>query len=41
MSMSDLPDAVLGERDALYLRRAIELSALAAGRGNRPFGAVV
>jgi tRNA(Arg) A34 adenosine deaminase TadA len=37
----ELTDAALGETDALYLRRAIELSALAAGRGNRPFGAVV
>jgi tRNA(adenine34) deaminase len=35
------PDAPLDARDALYLRRAIELSARAAGRGNRPFGAVV
>lgn len=35
------PDAVLGDSDALYLRRAIALSAQAAGRGNRPFGAVV
>ena len=41
MTPHDLPDAALGERDALYLRRAIELSAQAAGRGNRPFGAVV
>ncbi len=38
---TDLPDAALGEADTLYLRRAIELSAQAAGRGNRPFGAVV
>ena len=35
-----LEDA-LGERDALYLRRAIELSAVARTRGNRPFGAVI
>lgn len=41
MTTPHLPDAALGERDALYLRRAIELSAQAAGRGNRPFGAVV
>jgi len=34
-------DTSLDEADALYLRRAIELSAHAAGRGNRPFGAVV
>jgi len=27
--------------DALYLRRAIELSALARARGNRPFGALI
>ena len=38
---TDLPDAALDEHDALYLRRAIELSAHAAGRGNRPFGSVV
>lgn len=31
----------LNENDALYLRRAIELSAEASGRGIRPFGAVV
>ena len=31
----------LAERDALYLRRAIEMSALARQRGNRPFGAVI
>jgi len=34
-------DAALGERDATYLRRAIELSAQARARGNRPFGAVI
>ena len=34
-------DAVLDEHDAVYLRRAITLSALAAQRGSRPFGAVV
>lgn len=38
---TDLIDTTLGDADALYLRRAIELSAQAAGRGNRPFGAVV
>ncbi|WP_157272061.1 nucleoside deaminase [Azohydromonas aeria] len=31
----------LDERDALYLRRAIALSAQARERGNRPFGAVI
>lgn len=31
----------LGEQDGRYLRRAIELSALAAQAGNRPFGAVI
>ena len=31
----------LNDTDALYLRRAIELSTLAGARGNRPFGAVV
>ncbi|MDR7333526.1 nucleoside deaminase [Roseateles asaccharophilus] len=31
----------LNDSDALYLRRAIQLSAEAGWRGNRPFGAVV
>ena len=31
----------LNDRDALFLRRAIELGAAAGRRGNRPFGAVV
>lgn len=31
----------LNDADALYLRRAIELSAQAGERGNRPFGAVI
>jgi tRNA(adenine34) deaminase len=31
----------LNDTDALYLRRAIDLSAQAGKRGNRPFGAVV
>ena len=31
----------LGEPDALYLRRAIELSRQGRERGNRPFGAVI
>lgn len=31
----------LDAHDALYLRRAIELSRLARERGNRPFGAVI
>jgi tRNA(adenine34) deaminase len=40
--MSAAPEEVpLGERDVLYLRRAIALSALARERGNRPFGAVI
>ena len=34
-------EITLAERDAIYLRRAIELSALARARGNRPFGAVI
>lgn len=34
--MTDLNDS-----DALYLRRAIELSAQTSARGNRPFGAVI
>jgi len=34
-------DAALSETDALYLRRAIELSRSARARGNRPFGAVI
>ncbi len=34
-------EQALDERDALYLRRAIELSAVARARGNRPFGAVI
>ena len=32
---------MLTDDDSLYLRRAIELSARAGQRGNRPFGAVV
>ncbi|HEY9105051.1 MAG TPA: nucleoside deaminase [Roseateles sp.] len=31
----------LNDTDALYLRRAIELSSQAGERGNRPFGAVI
>ncbi|MGY4827341.1 nucleoside deaminase [Sphaerotilaceae bacterium SBD11-9] len=34
-------EQALAEHDALYLRRAIELSAAARLRGNRPFGAVI
>jgi tRNA(adenine34) deaminase len=34
-------DAPLADHDALYLRRAIELAAIAASQGNRPFGAVI
>lgn len=34
-------EAPLTERDALYLRQAIQLSQVARERGNRPFGAVV
>jgi tRNA(adenine34) deaminase len=34
-------ECVLGDEDAKYLRRAIELSFLARTRGNRPFGAVI
>lgn len=33
--------AELRDGDALYLRRAIELSTQGRGRGNRPFGAVI
>lgn len=39
--MSDGSDGGLAPRDALHLRRAIELSRLARERGNRPFGAVI
>jgi tRNA(adenine34) deaminase len=39
--MSAAAEQALDEHDALYLRRAIELSALARMRGNRPFGAVI
>jgi tRNA(Arg) A34 adenosine deaminase TadA len=39
--MSGPAEQALGEHDALYLRRAIEMSALARQRGNRPFGAVI
>ncbi|RZL38213.1 MAG: nucleoside deaminase [Rubrivivax sp.] len=38
--MTAVNDA-LNDTDALYLRRAIELSAQAGERGNRPFGAVI
>lgn len=34
-------ETVLDDHDALYLRRAIDLSRLARARGNRPFGAVI
>lgn len=34
-------EAPLTERDALYLRQAIQWSQVARERGNRPFGAVV
>jgi tRNA(adenine34) deaminase len=34
-------DTPLAPQDALYLRRAIELSAQAGQAGNRPFGAVI
>jgi tRNA(Arg) A34 adenosine deaminase TadA len=34
-------DTPLGERDARYLRQAIDLSAQARRRGNKPFGAVI
>ncbi len=34
-------DAALNESDAAWLRRAIELSAHARSRGNRPFGSVI
>ena len=34
-------EVTLDGQDALYLRRAIELSAVARARGNRPFGAVI
>jgi tRNA(Arg) A34 adenosine deaminase TadA len=35
------PEASLGASDLAWLRRAIELSALARSRGNRPFGSVI
>ncbi len=41
MSNATHADETLGEQDALYLRRAIALSAEARRRGNRPFGAVI
>ena len=41
MSTSTPASETLGEQDALYLRRAIALSAQARERGNRPFGAVI
>jgi tRNA(Arg) A34 adenosine deaminase TadA len=42
MDASDFPaEQALGERDALYLRRAIEMSRVARARGNRPFGALI
>lgn len=34
-------EVTLDAHDAVYLRRAIELSRLARERGNRPFGAVI
>lgn len=34
-------ETVLDARDALYLRRAIELADLGRSRGNRPFGALI
>ncbi|HET7795288.1 MAG TPA: nucleoside deaminase [Rhizobacter sp.] len=39
--MSQPTEQVIDAHDALYLRRAIELSAAARVRGNRPFGAVI
>jgi tRNA(adenine34) deaminase len=40
--MTGAPQEVnLGGRDAVYLRRAIELSAQARARGNRPFGSLI
>ncbi|HWH82659.1 MAG TPA: nucleoside deaminase [Burkholderiaceae bacterium] len=41
MTAAPLAETPLRDADALYLRRAIELSAQAGARGNRPFGAVV
>ncbi len=42
MTSTPIPDAAaLAADDTQYLRRAIELSAHAGARGNRPFGAVV
>ncbi len=40
-AMSLVPETAVGERDATYLRQAIEWSRTARARGNRPFGAVV
>jgi len=39
--MSFEAEQALSDHDALYLRRAIEMSAAARSRGNRPFGAVI
>lgn len=41
MKRSPVDDDGLTPQDALFLRRAIELSRLARERGNRPFGAVI
>lgn len=41
MSAEAFLEASLGDADARHLRRAIVLSAEAAGHGSRPFGAVI
>jgi tRNA(adenine34) deaminase len=42
MAEMDFPaEQPLAGDDAIYLRRAIEMSRVARGRGNRPFGAVI
>ena len=42
MGGKDFPaEQPLGDPDASYLRRAIEMSRVARTRGNRPFGAVI
>lgn len=41
MSQHDSDEAILDERDAGYLRRAIALADQGRQRGNRPFGALI
>jgi tRNA(adenine34) deaminase len=39
--LQGMNDSSLTDADGTYLRRAIELSAVARARGNRPFGAII